>query len=393
MRTVVHLLKPFRITAKKAAIGALWRIYNWRLITTYYWARSRHGPGLVVQRHQGDVRPSHHNAAVVVASYLSVFHESTMRQIRALDDEGFDVFLVWNGELPEEVLAAAAPHCVEVIERMRFGYDWAGYKVVIDTLTEDSAYMNAGLFLSNDSFYFFSCTPAHLRAVLSLRADVRGLVLNKESRPHMMGAFFFLTAKARNSASVQEFWRKYTPSWDKRASIYEGELKHSQCVELSGLTRAAALPAILMANPSTLGFVANKSRRLESSDFVDDKAAPIDQPFDYGAEGCPRGTSMHHDAESELSAVREWGILCETTSVIHQLGPFLSAGWGLPLKLDLVNRPDLFWSELEISWILSESFFLSDQDKLELREHFSNSPSWASYSGITQFFFKNGFTI
>lgn len=350
-------------------VWASWRIYRLSDIIKFHLGNLRDGDDAVVQVIEGFQEKRFENAAVVVGAYNNVFENSTRRLLSGLKSNGFDVYLVWNGAISQRTIDLALPECVQVIRRKGRGFDWAGYKHVFNRLGQDSAYDEAGLYLSNDSFFYFEEVENSISQLLDLPGDVKGMVFNKEIYPHLVGANVYLSANARKSPHVVSFWNNFKPSWDKRTTIFKGEIEHFRKIAKSGLQISVL----------TSSFAHEK-------DKIADVAMRYSERFDLfsGFEG---GGEIRSRA-----AIRNLGELFETRSVLHVVGPYLTKHWGLPLKLDLIKWPASKWSTMEISEILSSSPFVSEQDLRFIEAHFGTKNSWASIdSQLTKLFFQFGF--
>ena len=339
-----------------------WRIYRFADIVKFHVSQARHGKDGVKRTVPGVRDKKFKNAAVVVAAYPDVFEESTLRLIKGLAANDFDVYLVWNGHLSESTLRLALPECVEVIHRLGRGFDWAGYKYVFNKLEADADYNDAGLFLSNDSFFYFQEIENLITKMIAMPWDVKGMVLNKEIYPHIVGANVYLSAVARKNSSVLEFWRKYKPSWDKRTTIFKGEIEHFRAIKRGGL-RLSVLTTELSTEDRGL------------SKIAEEYSARLNRQIQIGY-----GNSAQ---------IRLLGKVFETRSILHVLGPYLSKHWGFPMKLDLLKWRSNKWSTLEIENILKDSGFVTRQDLLTIVQHFGAKNSYASTGGLLENFYTS----
>lgn len=369
----------------------LWKIYNLKTILRFWFKWLDRGYAMVISERVGQRRPYFAKAAIFVGSYPHLFFSSTLRALEVLAEEGFDIFLVWNGRLDAEMRAAVDPLCVSIVEREQLGFDWAGYKLIMTRLYRDHAYKEAGVFLLNDSFYFFKSTKKILKQLMALTTDVRGLVLNKEVNYHLVGAFLYFSAAAWQHASIKRFWIKFRPSWDKLKTIRSGELAYSRAITKAGLS-LSAVSSVLMLEESQVAHSVRlkafwRNNSPNAADFADLARAEVDSHQTRSVSG---GLQDLYLEEQHNRSLRFWGEIMETTSVLHVLGPYLSAVWGVPLKLDLLKWDATRWTTLELMTILHLSPHLTPQDFNALQSHFLSRDSWASVNGTRAFFRRWG---
>lgn len=303
-----------------------------------------------------------------------MLRRSTFPQVKDLNELGFDVFLVWNGKPDSSILTPASKNCVEVIFRERVGFDFAGYRLVNKIVDKDGRYQDAGIFLSNDSFYYFKSSRKVIESILKLKGDIKGLTVIKRSNFHIVAAFLFLTAGARSNPIMREYWRQLKVSWDKKAVITLGE---------EGLSRA-----ILRAGLEIATYTGVKLSRQKQLRYARLYRAKL---LVKGNVGTPnRVTSVL--AHSDFSKLAGWGYAFESKNVLHELGPFLTAGWGVPLKRDLINSSEFPWTTSEILEVLRDSDLVSPAEHRNLRQQYSAAPCIHSRTGLEKLFSEWGYS-
>ncbi len=147
--------------------------------------------------------------------------------LSCLKDAGYNVILLNNGAMPNELTGHFLPYCHSVIERPLGGRDFGGYKWGTQTLFKlggESHDISQVIYCNDSTFIRPSTLRLLLQRIRQLDSDYIGITESFEPRYHVQSWFFAASGKLFHSPEFQSFWREYTPLSYRPHCINKGEV-------------------------------------------------------------------------------------------------------------------------------------------------------------------------
>jgi len=144
-----------------------------------------------------------------------------------LKSYGYNVILVNNGSLSDELTTRFLPYCHSVIERPRGGRDFGSYQWGTKTLREldlDTRDIVQVIYCNDSIFVRPSTLQPLLNRIRQMTDDYIGITDSFDINYHVQSWFFVASGRLFASAEFQRFWQRYIPLSYRRHCINNGEV-------------------------------------------------------------------------------------------------------------------------------------------------------------------------
>ena len=167
---------------------------------------------------------------------LGTLAERTIRYVRSLHDNGFDIVFVSNsGALSPGVVTVLKPFCKAVVVRRNIGYDFGAIRETLNLFALPRP-ETARLLIANDSVYG-PLVP--LRPILDgvdfNKADVWGATESWQNRYHLQSYFLIVGRQAMTSSAWKGFWQSVRQVSSKEWVIHRYEVGLTQALVRAGI--------------------------------------------------------------------------------------------------------------------------------------------------------------
>jgi hypothetical protein len=158
--------------------------------------------------------------------------------LECLSNAGYNVILINDGLLADELVNALLPFCHSVVIRPRGGRDFGSYKCGSLFLhNQEKASQARQIIYCNDSIFV---RPSNLVELLSelkeLNHDYMGICDNYDISYHVQSWFFGISGRLFNSTAFIEFWQRYKPYSYRQHCIHKGEVAISKHILHGGVS-------------------------------------------------------------------------------------------------------------------------------------------------------------
>jgi hypothetical protein len=300
---------------------------------------------------------------------------SVLRCITALLEEGFEIVVVSNGDVPEDLLSSLlkAKH-LTVLERRNWGRDFGAYKLGHAYIEKEvDGLKNRTVMLLNDSVVWFEISKIRkfLHKFVLIQAPWKSLFVNYQFHQHAQSFCVSFGSSITNSTFYWDFWRQYRPSSFRHVTINKGEVRLSQVLLSKGYTPHALVDHNFIGSdvlPHT-----GKLHRFELHPSIRFEV------FNHLSLKIERNRNLLLDLIVER---------LYSENPTHHLGAFLSYRAGIPLKLDIVKTGHLNFLDLER---ILNLHIESSQEISDIMEVFKRTGTHASKRGFIRLWSQFGY--
>lgn len=175
--------------------------------------------------------------------------------LAALGSCGFSIVIISTSSLPADVRDELPANVIDVILRDNSGLDFGSWACGFRKWGQNCA---GDLLLANDSVFApVGDLDLALERLVSVDADIFGMVASNEIRPHLQSWFLLFRRAAWDRPAFEAFLNQPFDTFDKSEVIAKGELGVTDFAAEQGLRVHAAFPAstiphrpLVKANPT-----------------------------------------------------------------------------------------------------------------------------------------------
>jgi Rhamnan synthesis protein F len=275
-----------------------------------------------------------------VSTNLSAF-------LSCLRDVGYNVILVNNGNLSDNLTSRYLPYCHTIIERSYGGRDFGSYQWGTRTLRSmhsDQSQISQVVYCNDSIFVRPSTFRLLLDRIIQMDADYICMMEVFFLHYHVQSWFFAVSGRVFESAAFGQFWETYIPYSYRRHTINKGEVGISKHLMRNGIYPQPLYSQNMIIN---LMFSGN------ATDILN-RMIKLLSPGDYErASKQIRDTNLGGSIEDNISMTllkRNFMENLAKSNTMHSVNLLLLKGGEFPfLKKDLIYRAQYFFAQIEDS--------------------------------------------
>ena len=286
--------------------------------------------------------------------------ENLIAFLSCLQQAGYNVILVNNGNLPEELTAEYLPYCHSVIEKPRGGRDFGGYKWGTKALrdVEPRNRQVTQVIYCNDSIFVRPSTLALLLdRIRQMSDDYIGITDTFDQSYHVQSWFFVASGALFHRPEFQQFWHRYVPLSYRRHCIKNGEVGISKYLSQHGIHPDPLYTQTMILDLIFEGSLAQAVDRLllglSPGDYRELTAAMQQIAFAQSPDGTA-GSFLRRDIMEQIGMSNTMNT-ANLILIRYTAFPFL--------KKDLVYRGDYLFSQIQdaiAEWVGEDAAHLTE---------------------------------
>jgi len=155
--------------------------------------------------------------------------EYVIDSVKKISDLGFNIIFTTTSEkIADSELKKISKYCSKIIIKENIGYDFGSWTKGFEAVEDINKYQE--LMLINDSFYGPLFDLAKVMAEMSSKYDMWGINDTYEQKYHIQSFFMVFNRKIIESGLLTEFFRSFTPIFNKYDLVKTCEVGLSQLV-------------------------------------------------------------------------------------------------------------------------------------------------------------------
>jgi len=286
--------------------------------------------------------------------------ENLIAFLSCLQQAGYNVILVNNGNLADALLVGYLPYCHSVIERPRGGRDFGGYKwgtKALCDLERRNGQVTQVIYCNDSIFVRPSTLALLLSRIRQMSDDYIGITDTFDQSYHVQSWFFAASGHLFHSAAFQQFWRSYVPLSYRRHCIKNGEVGISRYLSKHGIHPNPLYTQTMILDLIFEGTLAQAVDRLllglSPGDYRELTAAMQQIAFAQSPDGTA-GSFLRRDIMEQIGMSNTMNT-ANLILIRYTAFPFL--------KKDLVYRGDYLFSQIQdaiAEWVGEDAAYLTE---------------------------------
>jgi hypothetical protein len=286
--------------------------------------------------------------------------ENLIAFLLCLQQAGYNVILVNNGNLAEELTAEYLPYCHSVIERPRGGRDFGGYKwgtKALCDLERRNGQVTQVIYCNDSIFVRPSTLALLLSRIRQMSDDYIGITDTFDQSYHVQSWFFVASGALFHRPEFQQFWRSYVPLSYRRHCIKNGEVGISRYLSKHGIHPNPLYTQTMILDLIFEGTLAQAVDRLllglSPGDYRELTAAMQQIAFAQSPDGTA-GSFLRRDILEQIGMSNTMNT-ANLILIRYTAFPFL--------KKDLVYRGDYLFSQIQdaiAEWVGEDAAYLTE---------------------------------
>jgi hypothetical protein len=286
--------------------------------------------------------------------------ENLIAFLSCLQQAGYNVILVNNGNLVEELSGEFLAYCHSVIEKPRGGRDFGGYKwgtKALCDLERGNGQITQVVYCNDSIFVRPSTLALLLNRIRQMSDDYIGITDTFDQSYHVQSWFFVASGALFHRPEFQQFWRSYVPLSYRRHCIKNGEVGISRHLSKQGIhpnplyTQAMILDLIFEGSLSQA--VDRLLLGLSPGDYRELTTAMQQIAFANSPDGTA-GSFLRRDIMEQIGMSNTMNT-ANLILIRYTAFPFL--------KKDLVYRGDYLFSQIQdaiAEWVGEDAAYLTE---------------------------------
>ena len=280
--------------------------------------------------------------------------------LSCLQNAGYNVILVNNGNLAAEFRKKLTPYCHSVIEKPRGGRDFGGYKwgtKVVYDLKHHPRQITQVIYCNDSTFVRPSTLELLLSRIRQMSDDYIGITDTFDQNYHVQSWFFAASGQLFYSAAFQKFWHSYVPLSYRRHCIKNGEVGISKYLSKHGIHPNPLYTQTMILDLIFAGTLSEAVDRLllglSPSDYRELTAAMQQIAFAHSPDGTA-GSFLRRDIMEQIGMSNTMNT-ANLILIRYTAFPFL--------KKDLIYRGDYLFSQIQdaiAEWVGEDAAYLTE---------------------------------
>jgi hypothetical protein len=286
--------------------------------------------------------------------------ENLIAFLSCLQQAGYNVILINNGNLADALIVEYLPYCHSVIERPRGGRDFGGYKwgtTALCDLERRNGQVTQVIYCNDSIFVRPSTLMLLLNRLRQMSDDYIGITDTFDQSYHVQSWFFVASGALFHRPEFQQFWHRYVPLSYRRHCIKNGEVGISKYLSQHGIHPNPLYTQTMILDLIFEGSLAQAVDRLllglSPGDYRELTAAMQQIAFAQSPDGTA-GSFLRRDILEQIGMSNTMNT-ANLILIRYTAFPFL--------KKDLVYRGDYLFSQIQdaiAEWVAEDAAYLTE---------------------------------
>ena len=286
--------------------------------------------------------------------------ENLIAFLSCLQNAGYNVILINNGNLADALTTEYLPYCHSVIERPRGGRDFGGYKwgtKALCDLERRNGQITQVIYCNDSIFVRPSTLMLLLNRLRQMSDDYIGITDTFDQSYHVQSWFFVASGALFHRPEFQQFWRRYVPLSYRRHCIKNGEVGISKYLSQHGIYPNPLYTQTMILDLIFEGSLSQAVDRLllglSPGDYRELTAAMQQIAFAHSPDGTA-GSFLRRDIMEQIGMSNTMNT-ANLILIRYTAFPFL--------KKDLVYRGDYLFSQIQdaiAEWVGEDAAYLTE---------------------------------
>ena len=286
--------------------------------------------------------------------------ENLIAFLSCLQQAGYNVILINNGNLADALIVEYLPYCHSVIERPRGGRDFGGYKwgtTALCDLERRNGQVTQVIYCNDSIFVRPSTLMLLLNQLRQMSDDYIGITDTFDQSYHVQSWFFVASGALFHRPEFQQFWHRYVPLSYRRHCIKNGEVGISKYLSQHGIHPNPLYTQTMILDLIFEGSLAQAVDRLllglSPGDYRELTAAMQQIAFAQSPDGTA-GSFLRRDIMEQIGMSNTMNT-ANLILIRYTVFPFL--------KKDLVYRGNYLFSQIQdaiAEWVGEDAAHLTE---------------------------------